>query len=160
MFRFCTSVKGSMDTPRGFITLPIDTWYMQNGDGQRQEDEEKLIETVKKDGWSHFPDPPDWVVSAAKSDNIDASAGFQAQKNTYHGDNYVYLAVSSVHGRQVHIFSQKKSEYHETTPQGGTCPNCQEYVKRYEDDDYLTCHRCGWQYKPLSKRMRNMVDRD
>lgn len=129
---------------------------MPNGHGQRQEDEEKLIKAVEEDEWNLYPDPPEWVISAAKSDGIDEGAGFKPRKETYHGDNYVYLAVSSVHGRHIHVFSQKKSEYHETTSKKGTCPNCQQYVRRYDDDEYLTCHRCGWQYKPLSERLRNI----
>jgi hypothetical protein len=131
---------------------------MPNGHGQRQEDEEELIESVEEDGWELYSDPPDWVVSAAKSDGIDKGAGFEAKQKMYRGDNYVYLAVSSVHGVHIHVFSRKKSEYHETTPQEGTCPNCQQYVRRYDDDDYLTCHRCGWQHKPLSERLRNIFD--
>ncbi|MFB6256291.1 MAG: hypothetical protein ABEH58_06125 [Haloplanus sp.] len=132
---------------------------MPNGHGQRQEHEEQLIEAVEEEGWNHFPEPPDWVMSAARSDQIHLGTGFEAKQKKYYGDNYVYLAVSSVHGGQVHIFSQKKSEYYETTPEEGTCPNCQKYVKRYEDDDYLTCHRCGWQHKPLSERLSNLLDR-
>jgi hypothetical protein len=90
---------------------------MPNGHGQRQEDEEQLIEAVEEDGWAHFPDPPDWVVDAAKSDGIpSATIGFEAAQKKYHGDNYIYLAVSSVHGNHLHVFSQKKSEYFETTP--------------------------------------------
>lgn len=119
---------------------------MPNGHGQREEDEQELIRAVEKEGWSYYEDPDDWIVEAAKSDNIHKSAGFKGPQNTYHGDNYVYLAVSSVHGGRIHVFSQLKSEYFETTPEEGTCPNCQEYVRRLEDDDVLTCHRCGWQY--------------
>lgn len=120
---------------------------MPNGKG-RQEDEEELIEAIEEDGWNHFPEPPEWVVNAAKSDGHT--------QNTYHGKNYVYLAVSGVHGNHVHIFSQKKSEYFETTPEEGICPECQEYVSRYDNDAYLTCHRCGWQYKPVKERLRNL----
>jgi len=129
---------------------------MPNGDGQRQEHEEELIEAVEENGWKLYPDPPDWVISAAKSDGFNKSPPFEPEGNRYHGDNYVYFAAPSVHGNHIHVFSQKKSEYYETTPEEGTCPNCQEYVQRYEDDDYLTCHRCGWQYKPLSERLRNI----
>lgn len=129
---------------------------MPNGGGDRWNDEKKLINHVEGDGWDYYPDPPDWVVTAAKSDGVDESVGMEAYTKKYYGRNYVYLAVSSVHGLRVHVFSQKKSEYYETTSDGGTCPNCQEYVRRYEDDDYLTCHRCGWQYKPLSERIRNL----
>jgi hypothetical protein len=71
------------------------------------------------------------------------------------GDTYVYWAISN--GSNVAlVYSQLKSDYYETTPSEGTCPNCQKYVKRMEDNDYLTCHRCGWQYKPMSERLRNL----
>ena len=130
---------------------------MPSGDGQRAENEEKLIETVESEGWNYYPDPPDWVINAAESDGLPlATIGFEAAQKKYHGDNYVHLAVSSVHGGSVHVFSQKKSEYFETTSEEGTCPNCQKYVKRYGDDEYLTCHRCGWEYKPLNERLSNI----
>jgi len=132
--------------------LPNAKWW-----SQRQQDEEQLIESVEKDGWNYYPDSPDWVVENAKADGIDQSAGFDAPQKRYHGDNYVYLAVSSVHGRHVHVFSQQKSEYHETASEEGVCPNCQAYVRRYDDDNYLTCHWCGWQYKPLKERLRNLL---
>lgn len=128
---------------------------MPNGHGDRQRDEDELISAVEDDGWQYYPSPDQWIVEAAKSDNVHLGVG--DRQNTYHGDNYVYLAVSSAHGREVHIFSKKQSEHFETTPEKGTCPNCQEYVRRYEDDDYLTCHRCGWQYKPLSERLSNLL---
>lgn len=93
---------------------------MPNGHGQRWEDEKKLIEAVEKEGWDLYESPPDWIIDAAESDGIPrATAGFDAAKQTYHGDNYVYLAVSSVHGNSVYVFSQKKSEYFETTPEEG-----------------------------------------
>jgi uncharacterized C2H2 Zn-finger protein len=28
-----------------------------------------------------------------------------------------------------------------------------------DGDDYLTCHRCGWQYKPFSERLKNKLSR-
>lgn len=129
---------------------------MPNGGHDRLADEEELIESVESGGWEYYADPPDWILKSAKSDGIDHSAGFDALEKRYYGDNYVYLAVSSVHGRDIHVFSQKKSEHHETTPEEGVCPNCQSYVRRYDEDDYLTCHRCGWQYKPLRERIRNL----
>lgn len=133
---------------------------MPNGHGKRGEHEEQLIEAVEDEGWNHYESPPDWVTSAAESDGIPlATAGFKAARKTYHGDNYVYLAVSSVHGGSVHVFSQKKSEYFETTPEEGTCPNCQEYVRRLDGDDVLTCHRCGWEYKDesLTDRLSDLL---
>lgn len=129
---------------------------MPNGHRQRQKHEEALIRAIEEEGWHYFEDAPKWVISSAKSDKIDAGAGFKARRKKYHGDNYVYLAVSSVHGRRVHVFSQRKSEYYETTTEEGYCPNCESYVKRYDEDEYLTCHRCGWQYKPLAERLKNI----
>lgn len=133
---------------------------MPNGGGARLEDEEELIEAIEDEGWNHYSDPPEWVLEKANKDGIDGGAGFDGPQKRYRGDNYVYLAVSSVHGCHVHVFSQLKSEYYETTPGEGTCPNCQEYVRRYDDDDYLTCHRCGWQYRPLRERLRNLFGKD
>ncbi|OYR84689.1 hypothetical protein DJ71_08595 [Halorubrum sp. E3] len=129
---------------------------MPNGGHQRRADEDELIDAVEDEGWEYYADPPDWIVESATADGVDRSAGFDADREVYQGDNYVYLAVSSVHGRDIHVFSQQKSEYYETTSEEGVCPNCQEYVRRYDDDDYLTCHRCGWQYKPLKERLRNL----
>lgn len=119
---------------------------MPNGHDQRWEHEKELIASVEDDGWDHYPDAPDWVVEAAKSDNLHKGAGFNAKQNTYWGDNYVYLAVSSVHGAQVHVFSQLKSEYKPPDGERGHCPECQGYIKKYDEDDVLTCHRCGWEY--------------
>ncbi len=129
---------------------------MPNGHGKRQEDEEELIEAVESEGWDYYPNPDDWITEVAQSDGLHFGAGFSGPQNVYHGDNYVYMVVSSVHGTDVHVFSKPKSEYFETTRKEGTCPNCEEYVRRYEEDDYLTCHRCGWQYKPLKERLTNL----
>lgn len=132
---------------------------MPNGHDARWEDEkEHIIEPLKSDGWEYLAgdERPDWVVDAVP-ESIQAHAGRKYKYDHYHGDTFVYKAVSSVHGREVHIFRKLKSDYHETTPQEGTCPNCQAYVKRYDEDDYLTCHRCGWQYKSLSERIKNVL---
>jgi hypothetical protein len=129
---------------------------MPNGHGKRQEDEEELIEAVESEGWDYYPNPDAWITEAAQSDELHFGAGFSGPQNVYHGDNYVYMVVSSVHGTDIHVFSKRKSEYFETTPEEGTCPNCEEYVRRYEEDDHLTCHRCGWQYKPLKERLSNL----
>jgi len=131
---------------------------MPNGHGDRWKDEkEYIIEPQESEGWEHLigEERPDWVIDSVP-DSIRKNVGTKYKYDHYHGDTFVYKAVSSVHGNGVHVFRQLKSKYHETTPQEGTCPNCQSYVKRYEDDDYLTCHRCGWQYKPLGERLKNL----
>lgn len=135
---------------------------MPNGD--RQAHEEDLVDIILNggtgdilgwqdppewmqdaEGWEYFPDPPDYVLKRARRDDLTAPGGFDPRRGYYYGDNYVYLMVQTVHGGGVHVFSQKKSKYFETTPEEGTCPNCQEYVRRYDGDDVLTCHRCGWE---------------
>ena len=80
---------------------------MPNGHGQREKHEKELIKAVEEDGWRVYPDPPNWVLSKAKSDGIDKRAGFTPKKNMYHGDNYIHLAVSSVHGLGIHVFSRR-----------------------------------------------------
>lgn len=133
---------------------------MPNGHGgQRWEDEkEHIIRPLESDGWEYLgeEDAPDWVLDSVP-DSIRKNVGTTYKYDHYHGDTFVYKAVSSVHGNAVHVFRQLKSDYHETTAEEGTCPNCQAYVKRYEEDDYLTCHRCGWQYKPLKERLKNLL---
>lgn len=80
---------------------------MANGHGQRAEDEERLIEAIEKEGWNHYSDPPDWVISAAESDSIHTGVGFKPKKMKYRGDHYVYLTVSSVHGQHIHVFHKR-----------------------------------------------------
>ncbi|MFU1782603.1 hypothetical protein ACM16X_14560 [Haloarcula japonica] len=134
---------------------------MPNGQGQRWENEkEDVIRPIENDGWELLTgdDRPDWVKSAVPESLRKHLAGNSGYKyEHYHGDTFVYKAASSVHGNNVHIFRKLKSEYHETTPQEGTCPNCQSYIERYDDDDYLTCHQCGWQYKPIKERLKNLI---
>lgn len=116
---------------------------MPNGHGQRAKDEERQIESTTSDGWEYLDDPPDWVVRAAKNQDLHREAGFGVY-DIFHGNTFVYRAESTVHGIGLHVYRKLKSDYFETTKDEGTCPNCQAYVKRYDDDQFLTCHRCGW----------------
>jgi hypothetical protein len=116
---------------------------MPNGHGQRAKDEEKQIKSTTSDGWEHLDDPPGWVVRAAKNQDLDRQAGFGVY-DTFHGDTFVYRVESTVHGVGLHVYRKLKSDYFDTTKDEGTCPNCQAYVKRYDDDRFLTCRRCGW----------------
>jgi hypothetical protein len=131
---------------------------MPNGHGRQKDEKEYIIEPLESKGWEHLvgEERPEWVEDSVPN-SIRKHIGKQYKYDHYHGDTFVYKAVSSVHGSRVHIFRQLKSDYHETTPEEGTCPNCQSYIKRYADDDYLTCHRCGWQYKPLKERVKNLL---
>lgn len=55
------------------------------------------------------------------------------------GDTYAYkIEFTETYSRQLN------SDYYDTTRNEGTCPNCQSYVRRFEDDRFLTCHRSGW----------------
>jgi ribosomal protein S27AE len=106
------------------------------------------IDPIEQDGWDYFEDPPDWVVDAARRKGIhEGPAGREYIYEHFYGDNYVYKAVSSVHGNVVHVFSKLKSEHFQTDNESGTCPNCQQYIRRLDGDDRLTCHDCGWTYK-------------
>jgi ribosomal protein L37AE/L43A len=123
----------------------------------RAEDERKhRIRPLEKEGWEYLPpnheDYPGWINIP---NYLQQHIGLKEYKyEIYHGDTFVYKVVSGVHGT-THVFRKLKSDYFKTTPQKGTCPNCQSYVKRYDDDEYLTCHRCGWQYNPLEVRLKN-----
>jgi len=128
---------------------------MPNGKWKREK--KFIITPLEKEGWEYLSggDRPSWVENSVP-DSMRKHIGKKYQYKHYHGNTFVYKAVSSVHGYRVHIFRKLKSDYHETTPEEGTCPNCQSYVKRYEEDKYLSCHRCGWQYKPLKERIKNL----
>lgn len=123
----------------------------------RERHEQKaIIGPLQEDGWEHYiGEDARWVRSQVP-ESLKLHVGQEFKYKHYHGDTYVYKVTSTVHGKGVHVFRKLKSDYHETTPEQGTCPNCQSYVKRYDDDDYLTCHRCGWQYKPLRERLKNL----
>ena len=102
-------------------------------------------------------DVPNWLrKKATKTRNGDPH--IVGQDEIVHGDTFIYKIKYGFgnHGHDYRYYRQLKSEYFETTNEEGTCPNCQSYIKRYEEDDYLTCHRCGWQYKPLKERIKNV----
>lgn len=109
------------------------------------------IEEGKNPDPSHTEDVPDWINIP---DRFSLS-GSRGEYSKINGDNWVYWLISNGTGKAL-VYRQVKSEYYTTTPEKGTCPNCQSYIKRYEDDDYLTCHRCGWQYKTLKERLKNI----
>ncbi len=121
------------------------------------DDTRHIIEPLEEDGWEFlsFKERPEWVEDAAPR-SIAENIGLKYKYDHYHGDTFVYKVTSTVHGNGILVFRKLKSDYHETTSEEGTCPNCQSYVERFEDDDYLTCHRCGWQYKPISDRLKNL----
>ena len=114
--------------------------------------------------WERLEQPPDWVQSAAGEARAKASRGeldepLLGHNRIYHGDTYVYKVefLHENHGRRKRYSRQLKSDYFETTTEEGTCPNCQSYIHRMEDDDFLTCHRCGWQYKPLLEQIKQTL---
>ena len=87
--------------------------------------------------WEELNDPPRWVKAVYKKD------GWQLKDPGDHlivtGDTYAYkIEFMESYARQL------KSDYYDTTRNKGTCPNYQSYVRRFEDDRFLTCHRCGW----------------
>jgi hypothetical protein len=96
-------------------------------------------------GYAPDGDAPDWIQVPR-----DAPPGNYSKIN---GDNYVYILVLNGLGK-AKVYRQLKSEYYTTNSQSGTCPNCQKYVRRFDEDDYLTCHRCGWKYKTFSDRLK------
>lgn len=124
---------------------------------------EPVIEKAEKDGmellgWAcddyrsnESEDVPSWIELP---DNWSLS-GSRGEYTTINGDTFVYLLISNGSSAAL-VYRQLKSDYYETTPEEGTCPNCQAYVKRMDGDNYLTCHRCGWQYKSLRERVRNL----
>ncbi|WP_162991583.1 Rcat domain-containing protein [Halostella salina] len=129
-----------------------------------QEMEPTIKEAEKKGmerlGWAqsndwkdsvHTDDVPDWI----EVPNRFGLSGSRGEYSKIDGDSWVYWLISNGGSRAL-VYRQLKSDYYETTPKKGTCPNCQSYIKRYDGDDYLTCHRCGWQYKPLKERIKNL----
>lgn len=103
-------------------------------------------------GHTSDEDTPDWIQVP---DRFRLS-GSEGEYTTFDGNNYVYKLISDGGGGAI-VYRQLESDYYKTTSREGTCPNCQAYVRRYEEDDYLTCHRCGWQYKPLTARILNLL---
>ena len=111
-------------------------------------------------GWEQLDQPPKWVIDAAGEERGKLADGnlnkpLIGNSRIYHGDTYVYKVefTNKNHGHHFLYYRQLKSDYFETTTEEGTCPNCQAYIKRYDDDLYLTCHRCGWQYKSWFERL-------
>jgi hypothetical protein len=115
-------------------------------------------------GWDEMDEPPGWVAKAASEDRAKAARGqlknpLLGNSRIYNGDTYVYKVEFTLgnHGHDKNYYRQLKSDYFDTTSEEGTCPNCQAYVRRMDGDDYLTCHRCGWQYQPLTQRLKNKL---
>lgn len=113
-------------------------------------------------GWTYIEDwkdpDPDHNEEVPKWIEVPDRFGLSGSRGEYieiTGDTFVYWAISNGTGKAL-VYRQLKSDYYETTSEEGTCPNCQEYVRRMDGDDYLTCHRCGWQYKPLTEQIRNL----
>lgn len=109
-----------------------------------------------------YKEAPGWVKDAAASEFPMANAGRNGATLTkiFHGNTFVYKVEATYNKRiEWSYYRQLKSQYFTTDHESGTCPHCQAYVRRYEGDDYLTCHRCGWQYKPISARLKNLVFR-
>lgn len=113
--------------------------------------------------WEELEQPPKWVARTAREErnklaNGKLSEPLLGHSRIYHGDTFVYKVefTHKNHGHHKKYYRQLKSDYFETTSEEGTCPNCQAYVRRMDGDDYLTCHRCGWQYKPLTEQIKNI----
>lgn len=101
---------------------------------------------------------PKWISDIINKMPKGHAADCPEYHEIVHGDTFVYKIVlneNDVAGK-TSVYRQLKSDYFETTPEEGTCPNCQKYVRRFDSDDYLTCHRCGWQHKPLNERLKNL----
>jgi rubredoxin len=92
---------------------------------------------------------PGWVQNKAVN-MVMEDPKLQGRAITITGDDYVYKVSFGIKHANTkdQYYRQLKSDYFETTPAEGTCPNCQKYIRRYSDDDHLTCHRCGWEYTP------------
>jgi len=110
------------------------------------------IEGSKNPDHRYTEDVPDWIKVPNRFE-LSASRG---EYSKIDGNSWVYWLISNGAGKAL-VYRQLKSDYYTTTPEEGICPNCQSYIKRYEDDKYLTCHRCGWRYKPLKERIKNLL---
>lgn len=113
--------------------------------------------------WERIKNPPDWVAKVAAQKRLalardELDEPLLGTSRIFYGDTYVYKVdfLYKNHGRARKYHRQLKSDYFDTTSEEGTCPNCQAYVRRFDGDEYLTCHRCGWQYKPISERFKNL----
>jgi ribosomal protein L37AE/L43A len=114
--------------------------------------------------WEKLDDPPEWVISAAREERKklarrELDKPLLGEYRIYYGDTFVYKVkfTRSNNGHHKEYHRQLKSDHFETTSEEGTCPNCQAYVRRMDGDDYLTCHRCGWQYNSLAERIKKTL---
>jgi hypothetical protein len=111
-------------------------------------------------GWDRLDgdEVPNWIREVIDKMPKGHAADTPELEKVVHGDTFVYKIVMNEDNvtYKTAVYKQLKSNYFTTTTKEGTCPNCQSYIKRYEDDDYLTCHRCGWQYKPFGERLKNI----
>lgn len=100
---------------------------------------------LKRNGWEPLDNPPDWLAEKA-SDLRNSGKDVIDSAVEVRGDTFVYTIYFGTfnHGHDYRYFRKLKSDYHKTTRNKGTCPNCQAYVRRLEGDRFLTCHRCGW----------------
>jgi hypothetical protein len=112
-------------------------------------------------GWKKLsPDEtPSWIKQKINQMPKGHTADCPPIEREFYGDTFVYRIVMNEGDNtgKVGVYRQLKSDYFTTTSKEGTCPNCQAYVRRMDGDECLTCHRCGWQYKPLSARIKNSL---
>jgi hypothetical protein len=107
-------------------------------------------------GWEQLERPPGWLEGKGREIRQNRT-DFLDKDFTFFGDTYVYrLRIGpGNHGHDFNWSRQLKSDYYNTTRNEGTCPNCQSYVRRYSEDRFLTCHRCGWTVgKPVLRWIR------
>lgn len=99
-------------------------------------------------GYAPNGDAPDWIQVPGGAD--------PGSYTKIDGETFVYILALNGLG-EAKVYRQLKSDYYSTDTQSGTCPNCQEFVRRFEGDDFLTCHRCGWQHKTLRDRLQKLI---
>lgn len=127
---------------------------MNRRERRREAESEAESEGMTRLGHTTEESTPDWI----RVPDRFRQSGSEGEYTTFNGDNNVYKLISDGGGGAI-VYRQLKSKYYETTKEKGTCPNCQSYVKRLDGDEYLTCHRCGWQYKPsIVERASNVFD--
>lgn len=115
---------------------------MPNGEHNAELEQDRIKKT-QREGWEFLScsDRPDWVVNAAGRQDLHGQP--IGRYKIFHGNTDVYR-VESTFGLEILVYRKLKSDHFPMTAEEGRCPNCQAYVKRYEDDRFLTCHRCGW----------------
>jgi hypothetical protein len=96
-------------------------------------------------GWESLDRPPEWLEGKAREIR-NTRDDWPDRDFMFHGDTYVYRLHIGMknHGHDYQWSRMLKSDYHDTTRDEGTCPNCQAYVERQPADRFLTCRRCGW----------------